>query len=201
MESYNAFYSLVKEDGWVEYLTALFLMMSAVVFGIKGIQSLKANNLKKATFFLVACVVFIFGTGKEISWGQRIFGIDSSTYFVEHNYQKETNFHNLVIWGIDLNRLIFSKLMFISLIFYFVFLFLMVWKIKAIRKLIADFAVPVPKFHHTLILLISNILVTTIDMVKESELHELALTGILFLVFVSPMKSFKGVSFTDKSEV
>ena len=198
--SYEAFYAVVKEDGWVEYLTTIFLLMGAIVFGVYAVRSVKAGDHKKTFFYVLAAAVFFFGMGEEISWGQRIFGVQSSEYFVEHNFQKETNLHNLVIWGIDLNRLIFSKLMFIGLVLYFVFLFLMTWKIKFIRKLVVDFGVPVPKFHHTLILVLSNILVTTIDMVKESELHELALTGILFLVFINSMKSFRGVSFVSETD-
>lgn len=198
MVSYEAFYSIVKEDGWVEYLTTLFLLMSAVVFGIKAFCAVKKTDYLKTAFYGVACLVFIFGMGEEISWGQRIFGIQSSEYFMEHNYQKETNLHNLTIWGIDLNRLVFSKLMFIALFIYFVALAPLAWKVKPIRNLVVRFGMPLPKFHHTVILLVSNYLVTTIDMVKESELHELALTGILFLVFINPMKSLKGVSFTSE---
>lgn len=49
-----------------------------------------------AFFFLVvlALVLFVMGM-EEISWGQRIFQWQTSTYFSEHNVQGETNLHNL----------------------------------------------------------------------------------------------------------
>ena len=40
-------------------------------------------------------LIFIFGAGEEISWGQRIFNVESSEYFLENNAQGETNLHNM----------------------------------------------------------------------------------------------------------
>ncbi len=189
MESYEAFRVVVREDGWVEYLTALFLLLGAIVLGGNAIKSMRQNDKKKLLFFTLASLVFIFGAGEEISWGQRLFGIHTGEYFMEHNYQGETNLHNLELGGVDLNKLIFSKLMFIALAFYFILLPLLVWKVKFIRKLVVDFGVPLPRLHHILILLATNIAVPLlIGMKKESELHELALTGILFLIFLKPAK-------------
>ncbi|WP_167617732.1 hypothetical protein [Maribellus sediminis] len=189
IESYEAFRVVVREDGWVEYLTALFLLLGAIVLGSNAIKSMRQNDKKQLLFFTLASLVFIFGAGEEISWGQRIFGIHTSEYFMEHNYQGETNLHNLKIGGVDLNILIFSNLMFIALAFYFIILPLLVWKVKFIRKLVIDFGVPLPRLHHIILLLVTNISVPLlIGMKKESELHELALTGILFLVFLNPAK-------------
>lgn len=192
MESYEAFRVVVREDGWVEYLTALFLFLGAIILGKNAIKSIKQKDTMQIVFFTLASLVFIFGAGEEISWGQRIFDVESSEYFMENNYQGETNLHNLEFGGVDLNKLIFSQLMFVALIVYFVFLPIMVWKIKSIRKLTLNFGVPIPRMHHTIMLLATNIfIIIAIAMKKESELHELALTGILFLVFLNPAKRIK----------
>ena len=45
---------------------------------------------------------------EEISWGQRIFGIESPEWFLKHNRQVETNVHNLVIYGVNLNKVVFG---------------------------------------------------------------------------------------------
>lgn len=195
-QSFEAFYEVVKEDGIVEYLTAFFLFAGAVVFAVRAVKSAKRGNIKQLIFNLFMFVLFIFGTGEEISWGQRLFDIQSSEYFIENNYQKETNLHNLVIGGVDLNILIFSKLMFIALVFYFIILGILTWKWKFFRKLVLDFGVPVPRLHHIVFILVVNILVTTIHLVKESELHELVLAGVLFLVFLNPAKKIKQVRLT-----
>jgi hypothetical protein len=194
MESYEAFRVVVREDGWVEYLTALFLFLGAIVLGVNAIKSIKQKVTMQVLFFTLASLVFIFGAGEEISWGQRIFNVESSAYFMENNYQGETNLHNLEFGGVDLNKLIFSQLMFVALIVYFVFLPIMVWKIKSIRKLTLNFGVPIPRLHHTIMLLATNIfIIVAIGMKKESELHELALTGILFLVFLNPAQRIKDI--------
>jgi len=194
MESYEAFRVVVREDGWVEYLTALFLLLGAAVLGINAVKAAKRNDKKQLLFFTLACLVFIFGAGEEISWGQRIFNIHTGEYFMEHNYQGETNLHNLKIGGVDLNKLIFSKLLFYALAFYFILLPLLTWKVKSFRKLVVDFGVPIPRLHYVIVLLITNITIPIlIHMKKESELHELALTGILFLVFLNPAKRIKDV--------
>ena len=40
-------------------------------------------------------VVCFFGFGEEISWGQRIFGIETPAGLKQANSQQETNLHNL----------------------------------------------------------------------------------------------------------
>lgn len=42
----------------------------------------------------LSLVLFVMGM-EEISWGQRVFQWQTSTYFSEHNVQGETNLHNL----------------------------------------------------------------------------------------------------------
>jgi hypothetical protein len=201
MESYEAFRVVVREDGWVEYLTTLFLFLGAVILGFNAIQAVRRKDKKQILFFTLAALMFIFGAGEEISWGQRIFGLETGEYFMEKNYQGETNLHNLEIGGVDLNILIFSKLMFIALAFYFIILPVLVWKTQAFRKLVIDFGVPLPRLHHVIVLLITNISVPLlIGMKKESELHELALTGILFLIFLNPAKRIKDISLGKQKE-
>jgi hypothetical protein len=201
MESYEAFRVVVREDGWVEYLTTLFLFLGAVILGFNAVQAVRRKDKKQILFFTLAALMFIFGAGEEISWGQRIFGLETGEYFMEKNYQGETNLHNLEIGGVDLNILIFSKLMFIALAFYFIILPVLVWKTQAFRKLVIDFGVPLPRLHHVIVLLITNISVPLlIGMKKESELHELALTGILFLIFLNPAKRIKDISLGKQKE-
>lgn len=194
MEGLDAFSKVIREDGPVEYLTALFLILAAIIMTANTAKAIKKRNDKHILFFALATLVFIFGAGEEVSWGQRLLNVESNTYFLENNYQGETNLHNLEIGGVDLNKLLFSQLMFIALFFYFVILPVLIYKSKFFRKLTLDFGVPVPRLHHTIMLLASNILIPVlINMKKESELHELALTGILFLVFLNPAKRIKEI--------
>lgn len=194
LESYEAFRVVVREDGWVEYLTTFFLLLGAIVLGINAVKAAKRGNTKQILFFSLACLVFIFGAGEEISWGQRIFNVETGDYFLEKNYQGETNLHNLEIGGVDINKLIFSQLMFVALIIYFILLPILTWKFEWVRKQVLDFGIPIPKLQHTVVLFAANIFIPlAIGMKKESELHELALTGILFLIFMNPAKRIREV--------
>lgn len=43
-------------------------------------------------------LVFVFGFGEEISWGQRILGFETPELIKEINIQEEFNLHNLAIF-------------------------------------------------------------------------------------------------------
>ena len=58
--------------------------------------------------------MFLLVPLEEISWGQRIFGIDTPDFLVSRNLQKETNLHNLDSEGI--NRLFASMVFAVGVI-------------------------------------------------------------------------------------
>jgi len=79
---------LTREDGYVESMGAAF-------FGISGFL-LSGLAIKYKNIFLGGLgALFLFGAGEEISWGQRILGIETPSYFLEENRQQEMNIHNL----------------------------------------------------------------------------------------------------------
>lgn len=47
-------------------------------------------------FFGLLAFACLYVVGEEISWGQRIFDIQTPEFFNEHNLQQETNLHNLL---------------------------------------------------------------------------------------------------------
>lgn len=48
-------------------------------------------------FFAALAAVCFYAFMEEISWGQRIFGIESPGFFKRYNLQRETNIHNLLV--------------------------------------------------------------------------------------------------------
>jgi len=182
------FLNYVREDGPVEYPTAFFLFFSSLVCLYRVFQYRK---LKKPLWILtwaVLVLLFFFAAGEEISWGQRIFGIESGSFFMNHNKQAEMNFHNLVVEGQSLNVWIFSRLMFVVLIVYFIFARFLVRKISSIRNLINKFRVPLPRNQHIIIMLAATLMILLIQLSKESELHELSFAFIFFLIFLNPYR-------------
>ncbi len=95
---------LMEEDGIVEYIGAISFLLTSIIFfylfrksrGSK--HTFIGKHLNLNLFFLFLGLIFFFGFGEEISWGQRIIGWDTPTSLAEANAQQETNIHNLWIF-------------------------------------------------------------------------------------------------------
>ena len=112
---YNSF---VAEDGIIEYSTAIFLLSVSIYLINKLLKTVKVISSKNIGIILFS-IIFFFGFGEEISWGQRIFNVETPDFFIENNLQSETNIHNLMIGGVKLNKLIFTNSLFFIFSFYF----------------------------------------------------------------------------------
>lgn len=103
---------LVEEDGWFEWLGALSLFAASGLFLAAAVTTrrrhagTRSGRVLVAVLALLALVMFV-GGGEEISWGQRIFGWQTSTAMSAANAQGETNLHNLKQFHglIDVDRL------------------------------------------------------------------------------------------------
>ncbi len=86
---------ITKEDALIEWLTVAVLLLAAVLAIMQAVKARRGANTYFWFYilFAMACVLFAL---EEISWGQRIFGLESSQYFMEHSDQKEINIHNVI---------------------------------------------------------------------------------------------------------
>jgi len=178
-----------KEDGYAESLTALFLCCSSLLLLYRVIKLYKYKKAMWMVGMIGLAVIFIFGAGEEISWGQRIFNVESSEYFLQNNAQGETNLHNMVVDGKKINKIIFSQLLTAILIVYLIITPILYRKYDAIKKLANTFAVPIVKWHHTIIFLLSTLALIFMPSDKKWELYELAFSIIFFLIFLNPLNS------------
>lgn len=183
----DRFLGYVQEDGSIENLTALFLFLCSIVCLFRVFEYRKMKKSLWVFTYAALVVLFFFAAGEEISWGQRIFGIESNEFFLEHNKQAETNLHNMIVKGKNLNKLIFAAPMFIVLTLYFVFLRLMVAKIPFVSNLAERFRVPLPRNLHIIVVVIATLMVLSLDMVKISELHEISFAMVFFMIFLNPL--------------
>ena len=84
-----------KESGLVEYLQVFFLLLTIFFISIfikKEYFGLKSLEKLLIFFYFLGVNYYFF---EEISWGQHIFGWQSSDFFLEINSQDETNIHNV----------------------------------------------------------------------------------------------------------
>jgi len=132
--------NFTKEDGPAEYSTAIFYLLSFVFSVIIGFMFIKQKKNLFALLYLLFSAIFFFIAFEEISWGQRILGIDTLEFFSE-NSQNETNFHNLPIFHLYQNYLFFI----VGIIGSFAWLILKKFnnlKMKSFKK----FFIPQPHF-------------------------------------------------------
>ncbi len=93
------FWQLKKEDGLFEYTTALSFFVASLVsfFTLKKVSSLSCSKWLKG-FLVLIFITMGFGffviAGEEISWGQRIFNIETPEYIAKNNSQQEITIHN-----------------------------------------------------------------------------------------------------------
>jgi hypothetical protein len=179
----------VPEDGLLENMTALFLFFIALVMGWRLFKFRKGKSWLWMFTHIMVFLLFIFGAGEEISWGQRIFGIESSEFFEEHNTQDEMNLHNLEIGGVRLNTLIFSQLLSLALVCYFFIIPLIYPKWKWLKKLVNNFGLFLPNWHQSLFFLLCTIIVLLIPSDKKWELLELSFSFAFLVTVLNPFNA------------
>jgi hypothetical protein len=85
---------LSLEDHFIEYATAVTLAVCGLFLIAAAYKKINKNFWLKAALY-AGGVIFLIGAMEEISWGQRIFGVDTPEYLLEINDQNELNFHNI----------------------------------------------------------------------------------------------------------
>ncbi|MCE3250006.1 MAG: hypothetical protein K0R41_3831, partial [Geminicoccaceae bacterium] len=86
---------MIAEDNPVEYATFVVFLLAALV-AVKLVVELRQQHetVLFLSYSLLAAGLFLIAM-EEISWGQRIFGIDTPSFLERHNYKGEINFYNL----------------------------------------------------------------------------------------------------------
>ncbi len=179
---------LAREDGIYEWLTVLALSMSFVMCVHRVVVLRKDKNAAFIGVWCFLAVVCFFGAGEEISWGQRIFNVESSEWFKQNNAQSETNLHNLVVEGKKVNKIIFSLVLGIALITY-LFAFTALYRRSEKFKQFCDYmGVPIAHWHQVLAWVTVAIIVEGVikHVSRSSELFESAVAFVFFINIYVP---------------
>jgi hypothetical protein len=176
---------LATEDGLIEWLTVIALATASAVciYRVITLRGEKPRLFLIMTFLLG--LVFFFGAGEEISWGQRIFNTESSEFFQQHNAQGETNLHNLVVGGKKLNKIIFGVGLHLVLLIYLLALVPLYKRKPGLENFLDRLAVPIAKPYQVISYLAVIILIPVImASSKKGELVEFA-GSFLFLLNIA----------------
>lgn len=176
-----------NEDGFVEWATVLALLVGMVVC-FRRVWVLRGQ--RPVLFLLMTSLLglfLLFGAGEELSWGQRLFGLESGDFFREHNSQGETNLHNLVIDGIRINKLVFGRVLQILLVVYLAVVIPLYRRKMAVRRSMDGLAIPIAtNYQIAAIILVLLLLQVLVVGPRKSELLEFAGSFIFLLTIAFP---------------
>ena len=175
------------EDGFVENGSAIFLLSSSILLLSRFFKLFSSKSTTWKIGIAAMALLFFFAAGEEISWGQRIFNIESSEYFLENNAQGETNLHNMVVGGTKINKLIFSQLLTVVLVIYLIITPFLYRKYELVKNLANQFAVPIVQWYQTIYFLAGTVLLAFIPSNRKWEIYELAFSVIFLLIFLNPL--------------
>ncbi|HSB00247.1 MAG TPA: hypothetical protein VLE49_06325 [Anaerolineales bacterium] len=94
--------AMIPEDHYFENVGAISLFVTSLLFfygfrvARKSLDKSWASLVKQLVYVGLA-LLFFFGAGEEISWGQRIFGFKTPDALAQVNKQDELNLHNLTV--------------------------------------------------------------------------------------------------------
>jgi hypothetical protein len=130
----------------------------------------------------------LFGAMEEISWGQRILGIESPGWFLKHNKQGEMNLHNLLIYGVNINKLVFGKILGILIGFYLLAVPLLYRFNHRFKKFVNRWGIPIAQNYQILLSVLVIILVQLhLSLTgRAGELLELCNCFVFLLILVHP---------------
>ena len=172
---------IVREDGVIEYLTASFLLFASIKLFFLFLKIYKKYSVFNFGLLSYSLVLF-FGFGEEISWGQRIFGIQSPSFFSENNFQGEINIHNMMVMGVDLNRWIFTYVLVLIFTFYFLITPIMYYKNKFPKTIVNRFSFLIPIYLYSSIFLITTLIINLNLAEKVSEVWECSFAVTIFFI-------------------
>lgn len=178
-----AFDRYVVEDGVVEWLTVLGLLLGAFVCFGRFFKLLGKRSWIFLTITLLLGLLLFVVAGEEISWGQRQLGIEPSEYFKKNNLQKETNFHNLVVNGVKINKVVFSVGLIVVLSIYLIIFPLLYRRNAGFQRWVDSWGIILPQTYQIISFLLLFGVTALMKHEKNAELLECG-AGLLFFLIV-----------------
>lgn len=177
----------LMEDGEIEYATVALLLASCTLVVIRWLRLHRDRSFRFTLVSLAIVTSFFFIAGEELSWGQRIFELETTDYFKENNAQEELNLHNLVVGGVKINKLIFGVILTTLILVYLVLIPILYKRVRFMKELLDRWHVPIPRLRHSLAYLGLILMISLIPNGKKWELLEFGTVLIFFLILWTPV--------------
>lgn len=189
------------EDGFVEWVTSLALFAGFCYSVYRFFKARRLFGYRGKFILAFVALVCIFGAGEEISWGQRVFDIETPQSLKERNAQKELNLHNLTFeWNgkeVKINKVVFGRGLTLALLVYLFVLTPLYHRNRRVRQLVDDWAIPIPTAYQVVAYLaVVAVVELLIDSSKRGEMTEFAgaIVFLLNIVFAANRHIYDPVS-------
>ena len=167
------------EDGFIEWCTVLVLLwaMSICAWRVWTLRHARSPLFLGVTALLG--LLCLFGAGEEISWGQRLLGLETPEYFSKRNAQGEIGFHNMVVEidgePVKINKLVFGTGLAIAMALY-LFVVTPLYRTRPeVTRFLHKIAAPMPRNYQALgYLLVLATVELFVDSSKRGEMTEFA---------------------------
>lgn len=174
------------EDHYIENMTVVSLCGA---FLVCAYRVYKIGKSRGGVFFaigLVSALLFSFGAGEELSWGQRLLHFPTPDFFARHNAQRELNLHNLVFGGTKVNKVVFSDLLGVFVVLYLAVFPYAYPRVARLKGLADEWGVPLPRLYQVILYAVSTVLVLLIPDSRRWEVLEFAGASTFWLIFWYP---------------
>jgi hypothetical protein len=169
-------WSLLGEDRLVEWMQFLCFGVISVLLGFVAVERARHVPPLSLEVLGIAALSLLVGLAalEEISWFQRVLGVQSPEFFLQNNRQAETNLHNLALGDASLHKTVILKLIFITGIAHNLVLPLLARSRPAIARYIESIGLYLPPLSVAVVYLVlvalSHLL---IDHPRKGELGEM----------------------------
>jgi hypothetical protein len=89
------FLALVREDGPIEWGQFAAFAAAGVTLAVAAVLLVRRRDHAAAVLIAIGALGFLGIAGEEISWGQRILGLETPESLSTINHQNEINLHNI----------------------------------------------------------------------------------------------------------
>lgn len=183
------FLQYIMEDGIVEWLTVFGLLLGSVLCIVRFVKLLRKKNWIFLFITLLLGIMLFVVAGEEISWGQRILGIQSSEFFQKNNLQKETNFHNMVVDGVKINKVIFTFGLIAALGIFLLVIPFLYRRNEKLKRWADSWGVLIPRNYQIIAFLLLFVITALLKHEKNAELLECGAALLFFLIVRYPLNA------------
>ncbi|RSZ61151.1 hypothetical protein HF313_17725 [Massilia atriviolacea] len=167
---------MLAEDRLVEWMQFLCFTVISVMLGLVAVERARHVSPLSLEVLGIAGLSLLVGLAalEEISWFQRVLGVESSEFFRQNNRQAETNLHNLALGSGSLHKTVILKLILITGLAHNLVLPLLARSRPAIKRYVESVGLYLPPLPVSIIYLVLVILShVLIDHPRKGELGEM----------------------------